>query len=133
MRFRNILVLGLCVLLAATQTQATLRAAIGSTGGSGVSASSPNSWTAAQTFTNSDIKLLGASTGATTLTSANSGASNFTLTLPAVTDTVVTLGASQTLLSSNYLYWWIQYLLWYSNYINRDRRARLLFNWCRFA
>jgi hypothetical protein len=96
MRFRNILVLGLCVLLAATQTQATLRAAIGSTGGSGVSASSPNSWTAAQTFTNSDIKLLGASTGATTLTSANSGASNFTLTLPAVTDTVVTLGASQT-------------------------------------
>ena len=53
-------------------------------------------WTAAQTFTNSDIKLLGSSTGATTLTSANAGASNFTLTLPAATDTVAVLGTAQT-------------------------------------
>jgi hypothetical protein len=42
-------------------------------------------WTAAQTFTNSDLKLLGSSTGATTLTSANAGATNYTLTVPAVT------------------------------------------------
>lgn len=54
------------------------------------------SWTAAQTFNNSDIKLLGSSSGATTLTSANGGASNFTLTLPAVSDTVATLATAQT-------------------------------------
>jgi hypothetical protein len=53
-------------------------------------------FTAAQTFTNSDILLLGSSTGATTLTSANAGASNFTLTLPAATDTVAVLGTAQT-------------------------------------
>ena len=47
-----------------------------------------NTWTAVQTFTNSDLKLLGSSTGATTFTSANGGASNFTLTLPALTDTI---------------------------------------------
>ena len=47
-----------------------------------------NTWTAAQTFTNSDILLLGSSTGATTFTSANGGASNFTLTFPAITDTL---------------------------------------------
>ena len=49
-----------------------------------------NTWTAVQTFTNSDIKLLGSSTGATTFTSANSSASNYTLTFPAITDTVTT-------------------------------------------
>ena len=53
-------------------------------------------WTAAQTFTNSDIKLLGSSTGATTFTSANSTASNFTLTFPAATDTLAVLGTAQT-------------------------------------
>jgi hypothetical protein len=64
---------------------------------SGVSLSVANTWTAAQTFTNSDIKLLGSSTGATTFTSANAGASNFTVTVPAATDTLVTLAATQTL------------------------------------
>lgn len=49
-------------------------------------------WTAVQTFTNSDLALLGSSTGKTTFTSANAGASNFTLTVPAVTDTLATLG-----------------------------------------
>lgn len=39
-------------------------------------------YTAAQTFTNSDIKLLGSSTGATTFTSANAGSSSFTVTVP---------------------------------------------------
>ncbi|HEV2225061.1 MAG TPA: hypothetical protein VGR84_18865 [Candidatus Acidoferrales bacterium] len=47
-------------------------------------------WTAAQTFTNSDVLLLGSSTGYTTLTSANAGSSNFTLTFPAVTATLAT-------------------------------------------
>ena len=43
------------------------------------------------------MKLLGSSTGATTFTSANAGASNFTITIPAITDTLVTLTATQTL------------------------------------
>lgn len=55
-------------------------------------------WTAVQTHNNSGIRLLGSSTGYTAFTSANAGASNFTLTLPAVTDTVATLGtASQVM------------------------------------
>lgn len=54
-------------------------------------------FTALKTFTNSDICLLGTSTGCTTFTSANASASNFTLTFPAVTDTLVTLTATQTL------------------------------------
>lgn len=57
-------------------------------------------WTAVQTYTNSDIKLLGSSTGATTFTSANSGASNFTLTFPAVTDTLALAGVG-AVISSN--------------------------------
>lgn len=47
-------------------------------------------FTGAKTFTNSLLKLLGSSTGLTTFTSANAGASNFTITFPAITDTVVT-------------------------------------------
>jgi hypothetical protein len=56
-----------------------------------------NTWTAAQTFTNSDLLLLGSSTGFTTFTSDNAGASNFTLHFPAANDTLVALAASQTL------------------------------------
>ncbi len=47
-------------------------------------------WTAVQTFTNSDLKLLGSSTGAQTFTSANAGASNFITTVPAVTGVLAT-------------------------------------------
>jgi hypothetical protein len=54
-------------------------------------------WTAAQTFTNSDLLLLGSSTGATTFTSANASVTNYTITVPAATDTLVTLAATQTL------------------------------------
>lgn len=61
-----------------------------------VNLSNANTWLAAQTFTNSDIKLLGSSTGVTTFTSANSGASNFTLTIPAVNGTAVTTGDTGT-------------------------------------
>lgn len=59
-------------------------------------------FTAVKTFTNSDIALLGSSTGATTFTSANAGASNFTLTFPAATDTVATLAAAQALTNKTY-------------------------------
>jgi hypothetical protein len=55
-----------------------------------------NTWTAAQTFTNSDIALLGSSTGATTFTSANAGATNYTLTVPANTGTLAELNLAQT-------------------------------------
>lgn len=53
-----------------------------------------NTWTAIQTHNNSTIKLLGSSTGATIFTSANAGASNFTLTFPAITSTLSTTIAS---------------------------------------
>ncbi len=42
-------------------------------------------WTAAQTITNSDLKLLGSSTGANTFTALNSTATNYTSSVPAVT------------------------------------------------
>ncbi len=58
---------------------------------------SPLGWHALQTFDNSQIAMLGSSTGKTTFSSANAGASNFTLTFPAITDTVATLTATQTL------------------------------------
>lgn len=54
-------------------------------------------WTAAQTFTNSDILLLGSSTGKTTFTSDNAGASNFTLHVPAANDTLADIAGTQTL------------------------------------
>ena len=55
-----------------------------------------NTWTAIQTFTNSDVKLLGSSTGKTTFTSANAGASNYTATWPANTGTIAELNLAQT-------------------------------------
>lgn len=60
-------------------------------------------WTAVQTFTNSDLKLLGSSTGATTFSSANASGTNYTLTIPAITGTIgvtsspVAVGASLTI------------------------------------
>ncbi len=53
-------------------------------------------FTAAQTMTNSLLRLLGSSTGYTQFTSANSGASNFTITVPALTTTLVTQGDTNT-------------------------------------
>lgn len=51
-------------------------------------------WTAVQTFTNSDIKLLGSSTGATTFTSANASATNYTTTIPAISGTMASTSGS---------------------------------------
>lgn len=62
----------------------------------GVTVAADNTWTGIQTFTNSKARLLGSSTGYTTFTSANSSALNYTLTIPAVTDTVAVLGAVQS-------------------------------------
>lgn len=53
-------------------------------------------FTAVKTFTNSDLAELGSSTGATTITSDNSGASNFTMHLPAANDTLADLAGAQS-------------------------------------
>lgn len=63
----------------------TLPAATATLAGLGVA----ETWTAAQTFTNSDLLLLGSSTGATTLTSANASGTAYTLTVPANTGTIL--------------------------------------------
>lgn len=55
-----------------------------------------NTWSGVQTFNNSAVKMVGSSTGATTVTSANAGASNFTLTLPAVSGNVITNNDTNT-------------------------------------
>lgn len=44
-----------------------------------------------------ELVLLGTGTGNTTIKTANAGASNFTATIPAITDTLATLTAAQTL------------------------------------
>jgi len=66
------------------------------------SLSSANTFTQAQTFPASGVKITGSSTGVTTFTSANSSATNYTITLPAITDTAVTLTATQTLTNKTF-------------------------------
>jgi len=61
------------------------------------SAGTSTVWTGTETFTNSKLRLLGSSTGYTTFTSDNSGASNFTLHFPAANDTLAAIAATQTL------------------------------------
>jgi len=53
-------------------------------------------------FTNSLLALLGSSTGYTIFTSANAGASNYTITVPAVTDTLAILGANTFTAAQNF-------------------------------
>ncbi len=62
---------------------------------------SVNSFTAANTFANSNLRLLGSSTGYTTFTSDNTGATNYTLHVPAANDTLALLGATQTFTGVN--------------------------------
>lgn len=58
--------------------------------------------TAAKTFSNNDILLLGSSTGATIFISDNSSSSNFNLHIPAVNDTITTNAATQNLTNKTY-------------------------------
>jgi hypothetical protein len=60
-------------------------------------------WTAVQTFTNSNIRLLGSSTGYTTFTSANAGASNYTQTFQAVSGTVADLDVANQVMTGGVL------------------------------
>jgi len=55
------------------------------------------SWTATQTFQSSGLDLLGSSTGYTAFVSANSSATNYSVTFPAATDTVDLIAQAQTL------------------------------------
>ena len=57
--------------------------------------------TAFKTFLNGDIGILGSGTGFTTLSSANSTATNFAITFPAANDTVALLAATQTFTNKN--------------------------------
>lgn len=56
-----------------------------------------NTFTGTNTFPSSGFILGGSSTGVTSFTSANAGASNFAITVPAVTDTLTANAATQTL------------------------------------
>lgn len=54
-----------------------------------------STWSAAQTFNSTNLKLAGSTSGTTTL-NASATAGTTTLTLPAVTDTVAVLGTAQS-------------------------------------
>lgn len=62
----------------------------------GLNLSNANTWLALQQFTSGDIAVKGSSTGYTTLTSANASATNYSLALPSVNDTVAVLATAQT-------------------------------------
>lgn len=55
-----------------------------------------NTWSGVQTITNSQLALLGSSSGKTTFTSDNSGATNYTLHVPASNGTMLTDAATVT-------------------------------------
>jgi hypothetical protein len=72
-------------------------AAIGTSGAAIPLLNGANTWSGVQVFTNSDLALLGSSTGTTTLSSANSISANYVATVPGATDTIVELTQPQTL------------------------------------
>jgi len=55
-----------------------------------------NTWTGVQTFVSSGLVLKGSGTGTTIFASDNSSSSTFTITVPATSDTLALLGATQT-------------------------------------
>lgn len=82
-------------------TDATLTGGpITTTGTLGINLSNANTWIGNQSFETLGLRVIGSSTGHTSIASANSGATNFTLTLPAVTDTVATLTTLPTATTS---------------------------------
>lgn len=62
----------------------------------GISLSTANTWSALQTYTNSDLALLGSSTGYTIFTSDNLTGTVFTMHVPAANDTLADLTGAQT-------------------------------------
>lgn len=71
------------------------------TWGTVASVGNTQTWSALQSFQPNTLGVLGTSTGVTTLASANTTASNFTITFPAATDLVITQAAAQTLTSKS--------------------------------
>lgn len=59
-------------------------------------------YTAAQTFTNSDLLLLGASTGANTFTALNASATNYTTSVPAVTGVMASTSGANLFVTDVY-------------------------------
>ena len=74
-------------------------ATIGTSGGTVPVLNVQNTWSDVQTYVNGDLALLGSSTGKTIFNSSNASASNFTISFPAITDTLLTLTATQTLMN----------------------------------
>jgi len=66
--------------------------AVGTSGATMPLLNAANTWGGAQSFPSGGIKFQGSSTGATTITYANTGSSNYTLGIPAVNGNVVTTG-----------------------------------------
>jgi len=80
-----------------TTTNGSATTAMRSDGAPPLSQSITPTWTGLHTYTNSDIALLGSSTGKTTFTSANASGTNYTLTVPAANMTMAALDvADQT-------------------------------------
>jgi hypothetical protein len=94
-------VTGLCLWGALALPMQALALPPGAAVAPGVQTSNANLWTGVQTFANSVLKLLGSSTGSTTITSANASATNYTATLPAATDTIAELAQVQTFTAPN--------------------------------
>lgn len=75
---------------------------INGSGRESLNVANANTWTAIQTFTNSDLKLLGSSTGAITFTSDNASGTNYTLHFPAANDTLAAIAAAQVFTNKTY-------------------------------
>lgn len=73
--------------------------AVGASGATIPLLNGANTWSGVQTITNSDLALLGSSTGKNTLTASNASAANYTTTVPAVTGTLPII-AAQTIASA---------------------------------
>lgn len=74
--------------------------AVGTSGATIPLLNAANIWGGAQSFPSGDIKLQGSSTGATTITYANTGSNNYTLGIPAVNGNVVTTGDAGSVTST---------------------------------
>lgn len=70
--------------------------------GSGITGQT-NTWTASQIFEGSWFKIKGSSTGVTAFISGNASATNYVITVPAVTATLATIAATETLTNKTIL------------------------------
>ena len=74
--------------------------AVGTSGATLPLLNAANTWGGVQTIPSGDLKVQGSSTGVTTIAAANTGATNYTVIIPAVTGTLVTTGDTGTVTSA---------------------------------